>query len=226
MNKLTIPAALGLLGAGYSVIPTYYNKLVNPKVTRRVHGERCIALTFDDGPDPRYTGALLDLLKEQQVHATFFVVAKKADQHPELIDRMLAEGHEVALHSYEHGNGLLKGYRYTKLDFAKCAAVMRRHGWPVRYFRPPWGHSNLFTAHFAKQHDWKLATWSVMAQDWKETATPQIIAQKLLKRVHSGSVVCLHDSGGAEGAPARTIHALRHVLPIWKAQGYRFIGLE
>lgn len=210
----------------YSVIPTYYHKLINPKVIRKLTDEKRIALTFDDGPDERYTGALLDILKDNSVQATFFIVAKKADAHPDLVNRMINEGHEIALHSFEHANGLLKGYRYTKRDFEQCARIIKKHGWHVRYFRPPWGHSNVFTAYFAKQHNWKLATWNVMAQDWKQNTTSEEILTKLLNRVKSGSVICLHDSGGADNAPERTLQALRRAIPLLKAKGLKFSPLE
>ncbi|MGI5959646.1 MAG: polysaccharide deacetylase family protein [Massiliimalia sp.] len=226
MKWVPIAAAAVLLGSGYSVIPTYYNKLMNPHVIRRGTAKNQVALTFDDGPDPRYTPRLLDLLKEQKVKATFFVVARKAQQHPELVNRMIAEGHEVALHSYEHGNGMLKGYEYTKNDFQKSMAIMRQNHWKIRYFRPPWGHTNLFTLSFAKKYGLTPVIWSVMAQDWKEDTTVLEIAQKLIHRVKAGSVICLHDSGGAPGAPERTLLALEKVIPYWKKQGYEFVGLE
>lgn len=226
MKWMPVAAAAVLLSAGYSVIPTYYNKLLNPHVIRRVGEPDSIALTFDDGPDPRYTPRLLDLLREQEVKATFFIVAKKAQKHPELVQRMLDEGHEIGLHSYEHGNGMLRGYSYTREDFEKSLAIMRKNRWKVRYFRPPWGHTNLFTLHFAKKHGLIPVIWSVMAQDWKGDTTVLEIARKLIQRVKAGSVICLHDSGGAEGAPERTLLALEKVIPYLKQQGYHFVGLE
>lgn len=221
-----IPAAAALLCAGYSVIPTYYHKLLDPRAIRKIHKKDHISLTFDDGPDPRYTGTLLDILKEYQIHATFFVVAQKAEKYPELIHRILEEGHELGLHSLEHGNGLVKGYRYTRQDFEKSLNIMRSHHWSVKYFRPPWGHSNLFTKHFANKYGLKLVYWNVMAQDWKADATSFSITSKLIRRVKSGSIICLHDSGGCINAPARTLSALRKAIPLLKQQGYIFTGVE
>ncbi len=215
-----------LLGASYSIIPTYYHKLFNPKVIRKISGKKQIVLTFDDGPDPRYTGKLLDLLCKEQIHATFFVVAKKAQQYPQLVERMINEGHEVGLHSYEHANALFKGYQYTKSDFENSMHIIKQHGWKIRFFRPPWGHCNLFTSYFAKQHKLTMVTWNVMAQDWKKSSTDTQIALKLMNRIKDGSVICLHDAGKVEQAPEQTLKALTKVLPYLKRKGYCFRGLD
>lgn len=232
MKKLKL-LSLGilLLGAGYSIIPTYYHKLWNPRNLRRLSlkpdsSQKVIALTFDDGPDPRYTGRILDLLKELHVKATFFVVGEKAKQHPQLIDRMIKEGHQVAFHSFEHGNGMFKTPGYTKRDFKKCRELARKYGWKIRLFRPPWGHTNLWSKYYAKKNGFELAYWNVMAQDWSKHATPVTITTKLMRRIKPGSVICLHDSGGAPGAPEHTISALKQVLPWLLRQGYEFTGLE
>ncbi|MDX5728087.1 polysaccharide deacetylase family protein, partial [Clostridioides difficile] len=91
----------------HSIIPTYYNKLLNKEVLKNMAGENEIALTFDDGPDKRYTEKLLDVLKENDIQAMFFVVAKNAEKEPEIIKRMLRENHIVGLHSLEHRNAWL-----------------------------------------------------------------------------------------------------------------------
>lgn len=227
MTAAVILIAVVLVCAGYSILPTYFNKLVHPGVPKTLRqGGKTVALTFDDGPDPRYTGELLDLLQQEQIPATFFMVAKKADASPALVDRMIQEGHAVALHSLEHANALLKGFRYTKEDFAQCREIISRRQWPVTLYRPPWGHTNLFSLHFARKNGFRPILWSVMAQDWSSQSTPEIIAQKLLKRVCPGSIICLHDSGGAEGAPRNTIAALRNALPALKEKGFEFIILD
>ena len=97
----------------HSIIPTYYNKLLNKEVLKNMAGENEIALTFDDGPDKRYTEKLLDVLKENDIQAMFFVVAKNAEKEPEIIKRMLRENHIVGLHSLEHRNAWLYSYSYV-----------------------------------------------------------------------------------------------------------------
>lgn len=222
--------ALGALAAGaaaaYLLAPTYYNKLVNPDLIRQLPDASLVALTFDDGPDPRYTSKLLDLLKEQHIKATFFVVAKRADAHPELVERILKEGHCLALHSYEHKNAMVKGAAYVRFDFDMSMEVFRRHGWPVHFYRPPWGHTNPYTLKTVKAHGLTPVLWSVMAEDWSKNSTPGSIEQKLMARVRGGSIICLHDGGGAPDAPLRTIAALRRALPRLKAEGFHFVTLN
>jgi peptidoglycan-N-acetylglucosamine deacetylase len=189
-----------------------------------------LILTFDDGPDLRYTGKLLDLLKQEQVRASFFVVAKNAEKSPELIMRMKNEGHTVALHSFEHRHAYLSGYHYMKKDFKKSMEILKKLGCNIHFYRPPWGARNLYTNKFVKQYQLRMVLWDVMAEDWKAKSTPQMIAGKIENRVFDGAVICLHDagenSGGAKDAPIHTIEGLRLVIPKLKKAGYEFLTLE
>lgn len=244
MSGVATAAVLGTAAVSTAllcVIPTYYNKLFNPEVvhslndrkqispTEVVHSlnkKKQIALTFDDGPSPEFTGELLDILKRNHVRATFFVVVKKAEQNKALITRMIDEGHSIGMHSYEHANALLKGYSYTKEDFKKCKNFADSLKVRVKYFRPPWGHSNMFTSYFARKNGFKLITWNVMAQDWKANTSSKEIALKLIHRVKAGSIICLHDAGGVKNAPRKTLDALKKVIPILKASGFEFALLK
>ncbi len=222
-----IPLCLIVAYTVYAIIPTFYNQHFNSHILRHIpSGKKRLALTFDDGPHPVYTKELLDILAENKVHATFFLVAKRAAAHPELVNRMLEEGHAIALHSYEHRDAIRQGYQYTKMDFFCSMAVMEGFGWPVQYYRPPWGRTNLFTLYFAKKHHLKPVLWSIMAEDWSAKASPNSIREKLLSRATDGGIICLHDAGGATEAPTRTLAALREALPQLKAQGYQFAGLD
>lgn len=189
-----------------------------------------LVLTFDDGPDPVYTQKLLDLLKDEKIKATFFVVAQNAAQYPELIDRMQKEAHCVALHSLEHRHALLCSYYYMKYDFSKSMELLQKLGCNIRYYRPPWGAKNLFTRIFVKRYHLHTVLWDVMVGDWKAGPTPEILADRIRKKVFDGAVICLHDGcekyGGAKGAPFNTIDALKIVLPKLKEEGYSFVTVE
>ena len=209
----------------YAIIPTYYNKWLNPSVLKNLGEGNEILLTFDDGPDPRYTPQLLDLLKEEHVPAAFFVVGENARANPELLRRMKEEGHTVSLHSYSHSNTWLLSFRKLKKELEEGLAAA-----PASCYRPPWGRSNLFLNHLLKKHGLQMVLWDVMAQDWQKSATPELICEKLLKRVKPGSIICLHDagenSGGAKDAPLRTTEALRKAIPALRAKGCRFVSLD
>lgn len=214
----------------HSIIPTYYNKLLNKDVLKNMTRENEIALTFDDGPDKRYTEKLLDVLKENDIKAMFFVVAKNAEKEPEIIKRMLRENHIVGLHSLEHKNAWLYSYNYVKKDFMESVNIMKNLGVDINYYRPPWGHTNIFSNLFVKKYNLKMTLWDVMAEDWSKDSTVEIIINKLMSRTKEKSIICLHDagenSGGAVGAPERTIEALKIAIPELKDSGFKFVAPE
>ena len=124
------------------------------------------ALTFDDGPGP-YTAALLDLLESRGIVATFFVLGQNAARRPALIKRMLAEGHEVANHSYSHPNMRRMKPEAQSLEIKRALDVLHSLGAEVRYFRPPYGSYTPETVAKAQALDMTLMLWSLDSQDWK-----------------------------------------------------------
>jgi len=215
-----------LLLLSYSVVPSFGLRFWQSRRRRKGGGEKILYLTFDDGPSERYTGQILDLLKESKVKAVFFVVASFANAHQDLIKRMQEEGHMIGLHSTEHQSMLLRGYKFVYSDLAQSVFALRKLGCRPVYYRPPWGHVNLFTLMWVKKLELKLVFWDVMAEDWEESATPALIREKLVKRVFPGAVICLHDGRGADGAPGRTYEALKEAIPELIVQGYEFRGLD
>lgn len=211
---------LGTAALGYSILPTCYYKC--KKHLHHPAAGKTLYLTFDDGPDPRYTPQLLDLLEQYQIPASFFVVAQSAQANPALIARMKRSGHVVGLHSLSHKNGLIQPPISACRDFSRSVAILQQLGIPPRYFRPPWGHWNAMTAAQAYSRGIQPMMWDVMAEDWSGDTTAQEIAHKLRTRTFDGAVICLHDGRGKNNAPARTIAALRQVLPQWLAAGYCF----
>lgn len=189
-----------------------------------------LILTFDDGPNAAYTGKLLDLLRDSNVKATFFVVAKNAARLPELIQRMKKEGHGIALHSLEHRHALVCSYSYMKYDFAKSIELLQNLNCRMIYYRPPWGVRNLFTKSFVKKHKLHMVLWDIMVGDWRSKHTPKMLEDRIVKRVFDGAVICLHDGGenygGDKGAPFNTIEALKNVIPKLKEDGYEFVTVE
>lgn len=211
--------------AGYSYIPSLcgkakYFSMVGEK-------DKNLYLTFDDGPSAEYTGKLLDLLKEYDVKASFFVVARSAQAHPDLIKRMKEEGHLIGLHSLEHKSAMVQTPMYTNREFKKSMKIMADLHVDVRHYRPPWGHVNLFTLMNLKKYNLKKVIWHVMAEDWEADTSDEEIQYKLLKRTGKGDVICLHDGRGkSPDAPERTIAALEKTIPIWLEEGYQFKLLD
>jgi peptidoglycan/xylan/chitin deacetylase (PgdA/CDA1 family) len=208
----------------YSIFPNIYYRFFSNIVLRKVHaGEKVLALTFDDGPDPEYTPLLLDVLKENDVKGTFFVLADKASKYPDIVRRMIQEGHNIGLHSFRHINEAFLSPLRTKKELFESLSILNELNVKVNLFRPPWGIFNLMTCHYAMLCKCKIVLWSIHAKDWSRYTSVEYIKHRLINKVKPGDIVLLHDGGGAKGAPRRTIAALKAALPVLKSKGYRFV---
>lgn len=210
----------------YTVIPDYYNHRFSKRVIKRLKSNNEIALTFDDGPDRRYTPRLLDLLKECGVKASFFVVAEKAVENQDVFFRMIEEGHSIGLHSLKHRNAWLSLPWKTQTDFSKSIKLFKEMGVNIRFFRPPWGKFNILTQYNADKHGLKTVLWTLSARDWSRFVTASDIKDAIINNIKAGDIIVLHDSNGAEGAPLRTIDALKDAIPKLKEMGYNFAALD
>lgn len=214
---------LGILILSYSIIPTFYYKFKGTPIVNNIDEKKFLSLTFDDGPDKKYTGELLDLLKKYNIKATFFVVAKFAEENYELIKRMEEEGHTIGLNSLEHKNALLNGPLYTNKEFEESLKIMDKINVNIKSFRPPWGHLNLLTIRNLKKFNLNLVLWDVIIGDWKADITADEISRRLLSQSKNKSIICLHDGRGKNEAPKRTIEALEKTIPVWIEEGYKFL---
>jgi peptidoglycan/xylan/chitin deacetylase (PgdA/CDA1 family) len=152
-----------------------------------------VALTYDDGPEPGDTDAVLDALAEAGVHATFFHLVYRAERHPETVRRVVAAGHEVALHGIDH----------TRLTELPAAEVSRRladgkrrlsavAGRPVRLFRPPYGSQTVRTYLAIRRAGLDVVVWGSSTSDWQD-GRPDEVAGRALGSVAPGAIVLLHD---------------------------------
>jgi peptidoglycan/xylan/chitin deacetylase (PgdA/CDA1 family) len=153
-----------------------------------------VALTFDDGPDPRWTPRILDILAEYRSRATFFMLVQNARRFPELVHRVVAEGHEVALHGIDHRRLAGSSRRSTRLLLEPAAAELAEiSGVPIKYFRPPFGAQTVGT--FLGERDAGLETvmWDVDSFDWRELDEVKV-ASGVVDRAEPGTIVLLHDT--------------------------------
>lgn len=224
-------AALGVAAAGLLVIggPFLLWQRANLGLLRAgPQTRRVVALTFDDGPDPRSTPAVLDALGTEGAHATFFVLAAQAEAHPDLIARMLREGHEVQAHAVKHRHAWLRtpwgAWRDPGDAAARIGAVIRQVGGtqPVTLHRPPHGAYSLFTRLGQQAAGLTGAHWSLEGQDWRAGQTPDGLRAHLRRALQPGAVIVLHDAG--PGARV-TVPALPGVLADLKARGYAATSL-
>lgn len=173
-----------------------------------------LAFTFDDGPDPDYTPALLDLLDRHGAKAVFFVVGKQARKNPELLREIRRRGHEIGNHTANHVNSwFVSPVRLRREILATSAAVEAATGEPTRYFRPPWGRLNLFSLAVARRTGHEIVLWTFDAGDWKPGDRAGEVAAAITERIQNGAIVLLHDFGRAPGVPENTLCALEALLP-------------
>lgn len=212
----------------YTVIPTVLMRVFGVGAYLRAN-HNGIALTFDDGPDSKYTPVLLDLLKRHGVKATFFVLGSKAERSPELIVRMHREGHLIGLHNYVHRtNGLMMPWKVRR-QLARSAEIIRQiTGETPQYYRPPWGVVNLFDFMLSKR--FQIVLWSLIVGDWLTRTGKHQIKQRLISQLRSGSVIVLHDSGETFGAdadaPEHMLEALDEFLADTLSRGFTFVRID
>ena len=161
--------------------------------THASRDRRRIALTFDDGPDPARTPALLDALAELGCKATFFCVGASVDEHPALVARMVREGHEIGNHTYTHRYLPLARSRSVEAELRRTdEAIARITGHAPTIARPPYGGRSPRNVRVFDRLAKRLVLWDVNSFDWKG-APPQEVADRVLSRVRPGSIVLMHD---------------------------------
>ncbi|TDW70664.1 cellulose synthase/poly-beta-1,6-N-acetylglucosamine synthase-like glycosyltransferase [Kribbella pratensis] len=198
-----------------------------PGVPRSVSPHaRTIALTFDDGPDPVWTPRILDLLRAQKVHATFFVVGTAVAAHPELARRIVAEGHQIAVHSFTHANlSTTAGWRRS-LELRQSQLILAgATGVSTTLLRPPYSSEpraltdrDWAALQQIRQAGYLAVLTSQDSEDWRRPGTDQVIANSM-PRSTAGQVLLMHDAGGDR---SETVEALSKLLPRLKARGFRF----
>jgi peptidoglycan-N-acetylglucosamine deacetylase len=184
-----------------------------------------IALTFDDVPDPRFTGKVLDILKKFQVKATFFAVGERAKKHPDLAKRIHEEGHAIGNHSYNHA-------QLNKLSLDKFKGQIERTntilksltGVNPRLIRPPYGDINEAQLQWARKNGYKVVNWNVDSLDWKGLRKEEV-KSNILSAVGPGSIVLQHAGGGVGSDLSGTIEALPDIITELRSKGYSFVTL-
>ena len=185
-------------------------------------GAPLVYLTFDDGPHPMWTPRVLDVLDVYNAPATFFVLGQSVTRYPEIVERMVVEGHEAENHTYDHV-WLDKAPRdlfisqVTAADDALHAAAGGRVD-PIACLRPPYAAMNEHTRDLAAELGKSVVLWSVDTQDWRRPGADQI-ASHVLSNVRPGSIVLMHDGGGER---SQTVAALGTILDALTARGYTF----
>ena len=232
MSDVSIAKLIFFVFLIYGVLPTALIRFTGiGAVTRAPAGRRLVAITFDDGPDPRYTPRVLDVLEKHQIKACFFLVGKKALEHPEIVRRIAAAGHEIGVHGYSHKPAWVLGPRATAREIDRAiSAVEGVTGQKPLYFRPAWGLFNLFSPIYCRKRGVKFVLWTYMSWDWTKKATPESIIKRTLRRLTDGAILVFHDSdttpGAAAGSPDKMVAALSVIIEALKSKGMSAVPLK
>jgi peptidoglycan/xylan/chitin deacetylase (PgdA/CDA1 family) len=181
-------------------------------------------MTFDDGPDPSVTPALLDLLDELGVKATFFCIGRNVLEHPDLARRILQRGHEIGNHSFGHPwwlNFLRAGTMLNEMRHAQDA-IASVTGEPPRFYRPPRGLTNIHVAKALRGIPLRVVGWDARALD-QYARESDVVVRRILRSARDGSIVLLHDGGTRPGTLLKAVAA---IVPALRQRGYSIVPLD
>ena len=186
--------------------------------------QKRIALTFDDGPDPRFTEDVLNVLNQYNVSGTFFLMGSRAIAYPEIVERINNEGHVIGNHTYFHPN-LVKEADIPTLEREVTRTENTLNDiidYRTSLFRPPYGFLYNELVEKLAEMQYLIIGWSVDSLDWEEDP-PEVIASNVLDNVHPGAIILMHDGADWDGDRTNTIAALRQIIPALQKQGYEFV---
>jgi peptidoglycan/xylan/chitin deacetylase (PgdA/CDA1 family) len=208
------------------VVPVIGNAL---PVVLRQEGEEGVALTFDDGPHPQGTPAILEALREAGAVATFFLAGEQVVRRPALAAEIVAAGHRVELHCHRHRNQLRLSPRSLLDDADRAkAAIEEASGQAIADYRPPYGIFSAAGLRAVRSRGWRPVLWSQWGRDWDRRATPVSIARRASAGARAGDILLLHDADyySAPGSWVRTAAALPIILEELEARGLKSVLLR
>lgn len=215
---LVVPPAL--VGLAYLFCYGGFEGPVDWAMGTTPHGsrdQRTVALTFDDGPDPLRTPALLDALAELAAPATFFVLGQKVTDAPALTARIAREGHELGNHTYRHPYLPLSRSRSVAAELTETdTAIERAAGVVPAIARPPYGGRSPRNVRVFERLAKRLVLWDVNSFDWRGKTAAEI-AERVVARTRPGSIILMHE---ARDGGEITIEAVRLIVPALRARGF------
>lgn len=235
---LAFAAALAIIGfVAYELLEQPTSQLWGRTIIQGPANERVVALTYDDGPNPPYTGRILDVLESEHVHATFFVVGRAVQAYPAVVQREVRDGDAVGNHTWDHRHLILMRPSQIRASLEKTdAAIYAAAHVHTHLMRPPFGARDWIVMQVARKLGYSVVMWSVpLARDW-EYPPARVIAQRILPKVNDGAIIVLHDGNRGQLCAAqhlqphicdrsRDIEATRLIVDNLKAQGYRFVTI-
>ena len=223
MNPAVRLLAAPAIWAGY----TWGSHLLTlGSVWRGPRADRKVALTFDDGPDPEQTPRVLDILAEHGAKATFFLIGERAARAGALVRRIAAAGHDLGNHTWSHRSLWLSGPGETGRQVRQGHdAIAQAAGAPPRFFRPPWGMTNLALFPVLRKLGTPCVFWTVQTEGRRPAPAP-VQVSRALRRARPGAIFDFHDADGVPGAGERLVAALPSMIEGLRAGGYALAPLR
>jgi peptidoglycan/xylan/chitin deacetylase (PgdA/CDA1 family) len=215
----------GTIGVTWYFLENPYNQTFGNTVTDVPLSGKYVALTYDDGPNPPYTDEIVDYLHHEKVPATFFLVGMAVAKYPASVKREVDDGNAVGNHSWDHAHLVLETRRHIQRQIEMTdQAIFEASGEHTKLFRPPFGARDYAVIQVAHDLGYQVIMWSVpLARDWERPA-PQVIADRVTRRVTNGSIIVLHDGNkGIGGDREPTVEATKLIVQELRAQGYQFV---
>jgi peptidoglycan/xylan/chitin deacetylase (PgdA/CDA1 family) len=222
-------AVAGLAAAGIAAHGAWHRNSVvfGPVLTHLPGDEPVVSITFDDGPNPRATPRILEVLRREGVRATFFVLGRHAERWPELVRRTALDGHQLGNHGYSHRKLHRRSPSFVRDDLTRgTEQIVRASGVRPRHFRAPHGFRSPWVTPIAASLGQRTVGWSLGVWD---SARPgaDVIAERAIEGMHPGSILLLHDGDGYDpvGDRLQTAEALPAILAGLRGRGFRFTTL-
>jgi peptidoglycan/xylan/chitin deacetylase (PgdA/CDA1 family) len=183
-----------------------------------------IALTFDDGPHPRYTRTILKILKKYNITATFFIIGANIEYYGDVLHEIIADGHELGNHTFSHERIKDKSADEIIYEIEACnEAIYKKCGVKTNLFRPPGGiMADICISNTNILSDYNIIYWSIDTNDWAHVP-PEKISSDVLKKIKSGDIILMHDYIG-KNSP--TPNALEIMIPELLKNGYEFVSVS
>ncbi len=224
ISGLTLVLIVGIISFQYS--RSWERSLFIDPIYKVGNDEKIVALTFDDGPSEIRTPALLDLLNEYNIKATFFMLGEKIEKYPDIAQAVLNQGHLIGNHTYDHSRLIFKSPSFITEQILRTEELIKEIGQEkVLYFRPPYSSKYIVLPLVLKSMDKKLVTGTYdPPSQYKSPFIAEKVADEVIKNVQPGSIIFLHD--GKDNDKEQFVRSVELMIIELKDKGYNFVRLD
>lgn len=196
-----------------------FHEIISKHIIRTGADDK-IYLTFDDGPSPQCTPAVLDLLRANSVPATFFVQGSQAEKYPALLMQIVNAGHQVGNHGYWHRPHWFCSRKFVRESVVRTNSVLEKYtGARIRLFRPPFGRIGVSALRVCHELEMKIVLWNLMPHDYRSEVDTETITRRIEKRLKPRRIIVLHDN---LAVPDKLISSLPRIIKFVRDAGFEF----